>query len=666
MPLKQQIAERRRLRVTTSLSVVLLAIVCGAIVALGLYREVEMRRSDIRSAEVESGNLARSLLQYAEDSVELADITLVGIVHRLETEGFEPEAIRRLQSFLYLRKDTLPRLRGLFVYAADGSWVATSETVNITGHNNSDRDYFRHHRDNPDRQVFLGSPVRSRSGGQWIITVSRRINGRDGSFAGVALATINVDHFVSSFSRFDVGSEGSLALLSPSGTMLARYPFDDQIIGRNFAGSPFMRNVTGANSGVVHFRSVLDGVERISAYHSSDRYPLLMLIARGKDQVLETWWTDARWRVAIVAGLTLLVASLGALMLRELASRHRLLRVISSKESDFRLLAESSSDMVTRIDFDGRLTYVSPSSLRVLGWSPEDLVGGQALAGLSNEDRTAVEKVVAEMRRGDRKEALIAYRTRHRTTGTVWLESALSVTRDPDSGHIDGVVAISRDVTEHKQLEGHLSRLATLDSLTGLANRRFLDDRAERELALAWQMLQPIAVLLIDADHFKSFNDAYGHQAGDHCLQQIAAVIQGHATRRGDLAARYGGEEFALLLAETDLHGCRIVAERIRQAVEDLQIPHRGNSAAPWVTISIGAACLDPPSATSTMAGLVHIADTRLYKAKSMGRNRACFEGCDAIEESPPLQPSLPAEISLSAVEFQSEMGPVDPAGATR
>jgi diguanylate cyclase (GGDEF)-like protein/PAS domain S-box-containing protein len=665
MPLSRQVAERRRLRLTTSISVVLLAIVCGAIVALGLYREFEMRRSDIRIAEVESGNLARSLLQYAEDSIELADITLVGIAHRLETEGFEPEAIRRLQSFLYLRKATLPRLRGLFVYAADGSWVATSETVNITGHNNSDRDYFKHHRDNLDRQVFLGAPVRSRSGGQWIITASRRIDGPDGNFAGVVLATINVDHFVSTFSRFDVGSEGSLALLSPGGTMLARYPFDDQIIGRNFAGSPFMRNVTGANSGVVHFRSVLDGVERISAYHASERYPLLMLIARGKDQVLATWWIDAQWRMAMVTGLTLLVASLGALMLRELASRQRLLRVISSKESDFRLLAESSSDMVTRIDFDGRLTYVSPSSLRILGWSPEELIGGQALAGLSNDDRTAVERVVAEMRRGDRQEALIAYRTRHRTTGMVWLESALSVTRDPDSGHIDGVVAISRDVTEHKQLEGHLSRLATLDSLTGLANRRFLDDRAERELALARQTSQPISVLLIDADHFKAFNDTYGHQAGDHCLQQIAAVIQGHATRPGDLAARYGGEEFALLLAETDLSGCLIVAERIRQAVENLQIPHQGNSAAPWVTISIGAACLDPPSANSTMVGLIRSADTKLYSAKSMGRNRTSVEGVEAIAGSPPLQPSMPAESSAERRGFTSVLSPsgLDAAG---
>jgi diguanylate cyclase (GGDEF)-like protein/PAS domain S-box-containing protein len=316
-----------------------------------------------------------------------------------------------------------------------------------------------------------------------------------------------------------------------------------------------------------------------------------MLIARGKDEVLAPWRAEASWRMIMVVGLTLLIAGLGAVMLRELASRQRLLRVISSQEADFRLLAEASSDMVTRIGFDGRLTYVSPSSLRILGWGPDQLIGGQALAGLHGEDRVAVEAVVEQMRKGERQEALIAYRTRHRTSGTVWLESSLSVTRDPETGRIDGVVAVSRDVTEHKQLEGHLSRLATLDSLTGLANRRFLDDRAERELGLARQNGRAVAMLLIDADHFKAFNDTYGHQAGDHCLQQIAAVIQAHASRPSDLAARYGGEEFALLLPDTDVDGARTVAERIRTSVEALAIPHAGNAAHGVVTISLGGAC---------------------------------------------------------------------------
>ncbi|MBL8571719.1 MAG: diguanylate cyclase [Phreatobacter sp.] len=617
----------------------LLIVLCASIIGLGWYRETQLRDSDIRAAELEAGNLARSLIQQAEDSVELVDNALIGIVHWLENFRDRPNAIKHLQDLLHLRKATLPRLRGLFVYAADGSWIATSETENIRGHNNSDRNYFRQHRESGDRGPLIGQPVRSRSGGQWIVTITRRLNGPNGEFAGVVLASLDVGYFVRNFSQFEVGREGSLALLRTDGTLLARYPFDDQVVGRNFSGSSFYRHATNEQSGTVHFLSVLDGVARISAYHRSQKLPLMMLVARGRDEVLAPWRTEAYWRMSMVIGLTLVMGVLGLLMLRELASRQRLLRTVSSREAEFRLLAEASNDMVSRIAFDGTLTYVSPSSQRILGWSSEELVGGQALAGLSPEDRSTVESVVADLKRGSKSEAMIAYRTRHRTTGTVWLESSLSVTRDPQTGRVNGVVAISRDVTEHKQLEGHLSRLATLDSLTGLANRRFLDDRAERELALARQTANPVSLVLIDADHFKAFNDTYGHLAGDNCLQQIAAVIQSHSTRPGDLAARYGGEEFALLLADTDADGAMVVAQRIRAAVEELGIPHVGNSAAGVVTVSLGVATASVTTKLRTLKDVIRQSDQALYRAKEAGRNRALDDR--ELMQSPTLQPSL-------------------------
>ncbi len=601
---------------------ILLAALCAAVIGLGWFRETEIRDADIKVAEVEAANLARSLVQQAEDSVELVDNALIGIVHWLENFGDRPRVVEHLQALLNLRKATMPRLRGLFVYAADGSWVATSETENVSGHNNADRDYFQHHRTSEDRLPLIGRPVRSRSGGQWIITISRRLNGPDGTFAGVVLASIDVSFFVQTYSQFNVGNEGSIALLKTDGTLLLRYPMDEDAIGRNFTGSPFYRHVSSATSGIIHFKSVLDGVERISAYHRSQKLPLLLLVARGKHEVLSLWRSEATWRMGMVGGMTLLIGLLGMLMLRELASRQRLLAAVSSREAEFRLLAEASNDMVTRIDFDGVLTYVSPASLRVLGWSPESLVGGQALAGLDAQDRASVEAVVDQLRRAEITQAMIAYRTKHRTTGTVWLESSLSVTRDPTSGRVNGVVAISRDVTEHKQLEGHLSRLATLDGLTGLANRRFLDDRAEREVQLALTAGRPVSLLLIDADHFKAFNDTYGHLAGDTCLQQIAGVIQAHATRPGDIAARYGGEEFALLLGETDRVGAHVVAERIRAGIEELGLPHRGNSASAVVTVSIGVATLPPGSRTGRSKDLVRLADECLYAAKENGRNR--------------------------------------------
>jgi diguanylate cyclase (GGDEF)-like protein/PAS domain S-box-containing protein len=606
----------------TTLAACFVFVVCLSLIGLGALRESELRDAELRTSQHDARNLARSLIQHADDSIELADTALIGIAHRLETEGFTAEAVSRLQSFLYLRKATLPRLRGLFVYAADGSWVATSETVNLRGFNNADRDYFQHHRTSNSREPFIGPPVKSRSGGQWIITVSRRVNLPDGSFGGVVLATIDVAYFSGVYAGFDMGPQGSLALLTHSGTLLARYPHVERFVGHDFSGSAALQNPTGAQSGAVRFKSVLDGVQRASAFYRSDRFPLTVLASHAEADVLAGWRQGVIGRMGTIVGLTILLAGMGLLVVRELAQRQKLLRVITAQEADFRLLAESSSDMVSRIAFDGTLTYVSPSSLRILGWSPDVLVGRHALAGLHDDDRAAVEAVVEAMRRGEREEALIAYRTRHRTSGIVWLESSLTVTRDPNTGAIDGVVSISRDVSEHKQLETHLARLATLDGLTGLANRRHLDARLAQEAAAVSDHNRPLAVLLIDVDHFKAFNDTYGHQAGDVCLQQISGVLQNHATRPGDIAARYGGEEFALVLPDTDADGCKAVAERIRCAIEDLNIRHDGNSAAPHATVSIGG-CSVGPNETLSAAAILSRADASLYAAKRQGRNRS-------------------------------------------
>lgn len=601
----------------TAASVAVLALVCVLTIGLGVLRELEARNAELRSAESAADNLSRSLLQHAEDTIQLVDNALVGLVRRLETEGFTPEALGRLQGFLDLRRQTLPRLRGLFVYGADGAWLATSERVDLAGRNNADRAYFAHHRASPDGAAHIGMPVKSRSGGQWIVTVSRRVNHPDGSFAGVVLGTVDVAYFARVFSAFDVGRQGSIALLTEEGQLLARFPHDEAAIGRVFEGFPMLR---AARSGTLRFRSTIDGVRRVSAFHRNPPLPLVVMVSRGEDEVLGDWRADAAWRMSLVLVLVLVLAGLGGLIIRELSSRQRLLLAIQAREADFRLLAEASGDMVSRISFDGILTYVSPSALRIVGWAPERLIGSPALAGLEPEDRQAVGEVVEAMRQGRRTEALISYRTRHRLSGMVWLESALSVTHDPETGEVDGVVAISRDVTEHKQAEGHLVRLATLDGLTGLANRRTFDQALEAALKPEAGD-EPVSLLLIDVDHFKAFNDTYGHQAGDGCLRQVAAALQGHATRPDDLAARYGGEEFALVLPRTDAAGARLLAERIRAAVADLAMPHAASPTAAHVTVSIGGTTVRPGEGLAP-AAVVELADQALYAAKRAGRNR--------------------------------------------
>jgi diguanylate cyclase (GGDEF)-like protein len=175
---------------------------------------------------------------------------------------------------------------------------------------------------------------------------------------------------------------------------------------------------------------------------------------------------------------------------------------------------------------------------------------------------------------------------------------------------------------EHTHL---LESLAFLDGLTGIANRRQFDQVLEKEWRRMLRRNAPLSLLLIDIDHFKSFNDHYGHGAGDDCLRLVAQTIAGVIRRPGDLAARYGGEEFAVILPETDEKGAHAVAETMRAAINMLKHPHAMSPVADHITVSIGTAS-GIPSLDETEKGLVNAADRALYRAKTAGRNQVCVE----------------------------------------
>jgi diguanylate cyclase (GGDEF)-like protein len=182
---------------------------------------------------------------------------------------------------------------------------------------------------------------------------------------------------------------------------------------------------------------------------------------------------------------------------------------------------------------------------------------------------------------------------------------------------------LERLSASHQDLElanRHLAALAASDGLTGLANRRAFDLALIREWRRMARARQPIALLLLDVDHFKSFNDRYGHPAGDEGLRLVAAATDRAMRRPGDLLARYGGEEFVAILPATDVAAAMGVAERVRQNVEEIQVAH---SASPWghLTVSIGVSSLRPDQ-DGECSTLVERADSALYAAKTEGRNR--------------------------------------------
>ncbi|MVV50282.1 GGDEF domain-containing protein [Pseudomonas sp. PB120] len=487
-------------------AVVLLVAVCLSMMAIVIWETWNSRQYHLHDKEVAMSNLAQTLASQARASIKQADTLLFALVDRIENEGVAPAQIPRLQRLLSAERSELSQVHGLFVFDENGNWVANSNGAEVPGANNSDREYFAFHRDHPDRGPHIGPSIKSRSSGEWIMTVSRRINDPDGRFAGVALATIYLSHFLELYDSIDMGQNGVINLIANDASIVVRRPFNESEIGTSVAAGPlFTQLLPKGDSGTATVRSVVDGVERVVGFRRVEGYPLIVFAALNKDEVLAGWREESMLSAGIVASLLGFLGFLG----------YRLIRLMKQQNH--------------------------------------------------------VQSVMLDAQ-----------------------EKLLEVNRS-------------------------LELLALEDALTGLSNRRQFDLFIQTEVGRARRSLTHLALLMIDVDHFKLFNDHYGHLAGDECLRNISAIITDNIKRPGDLAARYGGEEFAVVLPGTDYVGAFLVAEKIRQAVRQAGIEH-GECPEGAVTVSVGVAAYDPASQAQPN-DLVAAADKALYVAKASGRN---------------------------------------------
>jgi diguanylate cyclase (GGDEF)-like protein/PAS domain S-box-containing protein len=296
---------------------------------------------------------------------------------------------------------------------------------------------------------------------------------------------------------------------------------------------------------------------------------------------------------------------------------------VGSEPVDFRQLTEQNNDVIFKCSAEGIATYVSPSAQRVFGWTVEEMIGKGPEAFVLPEDMPVIAGAQAQHRGGD-EATTMSYRMMRKDGTVLWVEAGARLIVDAATGRRE-LVIVMRDITERKLLEEQLSLLAMTDGLTGMANRRAFDAALDNEWLRTKRSNGQLSLLLIDLDHFKAFNDRYGHQVGDDCLRAVASAIQLALRRPADLAARYGGEEIAIILPETDAAGAIKIAEDIRRAVRQLAIPHAGNAeGAGIVTMSTGAAtALSLVGASTQMpSALLQAADMALYKAKHNGRDR--------------------------------------------
>jgi diguanylate cyclase (GGDEF)-like protein/PAS domain S-box-containing protein len=285
----------------------------------------------------------------------------------------------------------------------------------------------------------------------------------------------------------------------------------------------------------------------------------------------------------------------------------------------FQLVTEHSFDIICRVGLDNTMHYVSPACLRILGWTQEEMTGVGPGNFVLAEDVRLIEAASRRLLDPEVENSPATVRMRRKDGSLVWMEMNARAIRDPATGEASEVVVVMRDITEYKAMEEKLVDQALSDSLTGLANRRAFDQALLREWELTLRDGSDISLLLLDIDHFKRFNDTYGHQAGDDCLCAIAAAVK-ESVRSTDIAARYGGEEIAVILRPMSAADALVVAEKLRARIEALRLPLEEG----WVTASIGVATALARHGGSVRMpeSLLLAADKALYQAKREGRNR--------------------------------------------
>jgi diguanylate cyclase (GGDEF)-like protein/PAS domain S-box-containing protein len=311
------------------------------------------------------------------------------------------------------------------------------------------------------------------------------------------------------------------------------------------------------------------------------------------------------------------------------AQRNGFLALLADGHRRFRHLAEHSDEVIVQLSPDGEFQYVSPRVLPVLGYEPQELVGTLISTMVHDDDWQRVKLAMTAASTGHTEQS-VQYRLRLNDSSFIWVRSFIAAMPSGPSDDYAAIAFTVRDInsyvlSEQRRIaeEERLKQLAYIDSLTGLKNRRYFDAKFTDyfQVAPGITSVRQVAVLFVDVDYFKKYNDMYGHQAGDECLSAVARRIDA-TIREADVLARYGGEEFVVLLDGCPYSVAVAAAERIRANVEALAMAHEASPLG-VVTLSIGVAHSTERETNDAHQILVQ-ADIALYEAKRLGRNRVC------------------------------------------
>jgi diguanylate cyclase (GGDEF)-like protein/PAS domain S-box-containing protein len=596
-----------------------------------------------RRAEALTQSIAGAVDQNVSSSIEKIDLALRTVADELERQlagkGIDEVA---MAAFLAKQEERLPEVEAFRVANADGL-VILGKGLNKQARTSwADRDYFIYHRDHTDRIPQISKPVIGRVAKKYIVGFAQRYNHPDGRFAGVISTPIAVDHFYKILSQFDLGPKGTLNLRDENLGLITRFPaIPDKPAGQigNNTVSRELRQIfeTGQQVTTYVTAASADGFERISTFRRLSTVPMMVLVGVAKEDYLSGWTGEAYRTVGMASGFLALSIMLGGFLLRLLSQAERdELQLRHAKA-----IVDSTDDAVISKTLAGIIKSWNAGAENLFGYTAEETIG-QSMKILIPPGRLNEEpEILARIAEGRRVEHFETVRC-CKDGRLIDISMTISPVFD-ETGKVIGASNIARDITQRKHfeesereakqlLEAQLGEIQALqkmlqeqvlrDPLTGIYNRRYLDESVPRELSLAKREGYSLTIVMLDLDHFKRVNDTYGHAAGDEVLRALTTILT-EKGRESDIISRYGGEEFVVALPKmTPVQAFQRVEEWRHELAKR---PVKHGDLVIRVTFSAGIAGF--PDHGSDLDTLLANADEALYRSKNEGRNRVtCFE----------------------------------------
>jgi diguanylate cyclase (GGDEF)-like protein len=598
------------------------AIVVGTAVMVGNFRE-----RALSSSERELENTVLLLARHFDQQLGDAEVIQNSLVEYIYAAGIDtPEDYRRRMAtedvhlMLKAKLSALSYVGAVNLFDADGRLINASGVWPVPEVSVADRAYFKVFTSSPQSPTVLIEPVYARVTGAWTTIIARKVTGTDGAFLGSISRGVEPAHFQKFFASLALGDGAAISMFDQNGTLLARHPHNDALVGRSFKGGPLFELVRPPrpDHGTLRVKSPIDGEDRVGAVRRLSKFPITVVATTSVSAALADWHEQTRFLVGIATLSALVVAVILFLVVRQISRQHQASqRRLALEKQRLDTAVNNMTQGLLFFDSNQRLVICNQRYIDMFGVSRDVIKPGCTFHELlrhRQETGTFTENVDEYI------EAILrqmAERGAFQRILTTAQGRSIQVLYQPLAD--GGWVTTLEDFTERRQADERIAHLAHYDALTDLPNRVLFRDRLERELKNIGRGGQ-LAVLYIDIDEFKSVNDSLGHPVGDELLKAVALRLS-TCVRETDFVARLGGDEFAVV--QTAVRSPADVMDLVMRIYQAIRAPVECLGHQLVTDASIGIA-LAPQDGTD-LDQLLKSADLAMYGAKSDGRRTYRF-----------------------------------------